>query len=92
MRWTILTLAALALAAGCDRAPEGSKAAAPQPSQVNTPAANAQTPSASSGATASKEEKKEGANPVQGQVDPKAPEQLRDFKQKGDGAGPKPGG
>ena len=45
----------LALVAGCNETPDGGKAAAPQSSQVNTP-----TPSASTGATASKEEKKEG--------------------------------
>ena len=34
-------------------------------------------------------EKKDGANPVQGQVDPKAGAQHRDFQQGGDGAGPR---
>jgi hypothetical protein len=29
---------------------------------------------------------------VQGQVDPKQGEQNKDFQQRGDGAGPKPGG
>ena len=35
------------------------------------------------------EEEKDGANPVQGQVDPKQAEQHKDFQQSGDGAGPK---
>ena len=90
MRWSILIPAALALAAGCNKVPEVSKAAprADTPPSVIT----APSPSASSGATASPQEKKDGANPVQGEVDPKAAEQRRDFQQKGDGAGPKPGG
>jgi hypothetical protein len=33
-------------------------------------------------------EKKEGANPVQGQVDPKHADQQRDFQSRGDAAGP----
>ena len=91
MRLQILALAAaLALAAGCNKGSDQAKPAAstdkaPPQAQVNTPT----TPSASTGASASQEEKKEGANPVQGQVDPKAAEQHRDFQQKGDGAGPK---
>ena len=34
-------------------------------------------------------EKREGANPQQGQVDPKSAAQHRDFQQSGDQAGPK---
>jgi hypothetical protein len=48
--------------------------------QTNSPA-NVGAPSAA--------EKKQGANPVQGQVDPKQGEQHRDFQQKGDSKGPK---
>jgi hypothetical protein len=90
MRLQVLFLvAAIASAAGCNKASEQAKPAAstdkaPAQAQSNTPS----TP-ASAGQSASQEEKKEGANPVQGQVDPKAPEQQRDFQQKGDGAGPK---
>ena len=79
--------AALALAAGCNKGPDQAKPAAdkaPSQPQVNTP-----TTPASGGATASQQERKEGANPVQGQVDPKAGEQHRDFQQPGDSAGPK---
>ena len=90
MRRAVLVLAALALVAGCNKGPEVSKAAP----RTDTPPVNApsgtQGSAASTGATAS--EKKESASPTQGQVDPKAGEQQRDFKQQGDGAGPKPGG
>jgi hypothetical protein len=92
MRSMILA-AALALAAGCNKAPDQGKPAAsadkapPSQSQVNTPSTPA--PGASTGQTASQAEKKEGANPVQGQVDPKTGEQHRDFQSRGDAAGPK---
>ena len=98
MRLQIFVLAAtLALAAGCnkgsdqakpaasgDKAPAQAQSSTPATPQVNTPAT-----SASTGQTASQEERKEGANPQQGQVDPKSPEQHRDFEHKGDAAGPK---
>ncbi|HEX5612162.1 MAG TPA: hypothetical protein VFX67_05885 [Burkholderiales bacterium] len=47
---------------------------APEPATNSTPTtpANAGTPSSA--------EKKEGSNPVQGQVDPKEKEQQRDFQ------------
>ncbi|HJY75147.1 MAG TPA: hypothetical protein VKE95_00880 [Burkholderiales bacterium] len=101
MRLQILALAAvLALAAGCNKGSDRTKpaagaASAPPQSQANTPTTpQVNTPTtpaapASSGQTASQEEKKEGANPQQGQVDPKSPAQHRDFQQKGDDAGPK---
>ena len=91
---TLIVATALALGtlAACDRNPEprttptpppaGSGATgAPSGTSPNTPA-NAGTPSAA--------EKREGANPTQGQVDPKQPEQHKDFQQRGDDAGPKP--
>jgi hypothetical protein len=87
MRFQVLVLAAaLALAAGCDRGQEprvdrNAPPAASGGSSTTTTPANAGQPSMA--------EKKEGGNPVQGQVDPKAAEQHRDFQQKGDGAGPK---
>jgi hypothetical protein len=40
-------------------------------------------------ASPSMEQKKEGSNPVQGQIDPKQSEQHKDFRQPGDQAGPK---
>ena len=65
-------------------APAGSGASTvPQSNTPSTPA-NAGQPSQA--------EKKEGSNPTQGQVDPKEGAQHKDFQQKGDGAGPKPGG
>jgi hypothetical protein len=83
MKTTLLTIAIALALAGCDRTPNqqtpaqsGAGASAPQSNTPSTPA-NAGTPSAA--------EKKEGANPVQGHVDPKQPEQTKDFQ-------PKPGG
>ena len=82
MRLQIAVLAAaLAFAAGCSKGPDNTPSSQ---AQVNTPG----TP-ASAGATASQEQKKEGATPpVQGQVDSKQPEQQKDFQHRGDGAGP----
>ena len=95
MKTTLITLAtALALGlAGCDRnpAPKASQtpnspssstagsSAAPSAPQSNTPTtpANAGTPSQA--------EKREGAVPQQGQVDPKEPAQRKDFQQKSGG-------
>ena len=92
MRSTILILAAaLALAAGCDKGAGSRQAASgsapPSQPQASTPSTPA--PGASTGQTASPAEKKEGRNPVQGQVDPKQRDQHRDFQQGGDAAGPK---
>ena len=91
MKTSILTIAtalALGALAGCDRGadpsakqPAGAGASAPQ--QSNTPS----TP-ANIGQPQSQAEKQEGANPVQGQVDPKEGEQHKDFRQQGDSAGP----
>lgn len=80
-----LTLLAAALA-GCDRQsntpPAGAGTTAPPAAAAYpTPDSNPGQPSAA--------EKKDGANPVQGQVDPKQREQHRDFQQKGDDKGPK---
>jgi hypothetical protein len=89
MRLPFLMLAALALVAGCSKAPNSDNARArtdspPPQAQATTP-----TTPANIGQPGSHEEKKEGANPQQGQVDPKAPEQRRDFQQRGDQKGPK---
>jgi hypothetical protein len=90
MRLHIFVLAAaLALAAGCNKGPDQAKPSASADKAPSQPQVNTPTTPASGGSTASQEEKKEGANPVQGQVDPKAGEQQRDFKQRGDSAGPK---
>ena len=98
MKTTLVSIAvalALGALAGCDRNPESlsvqdhaaARRRALDPLQLRptpTTPANAGTPSTA--------EKKDGANPVQGQVDPKQGEQTKDFQQKGAGAGPKPGG
>lgn len=90
MRLHIAVLtAALALAAGCNKGPDeakpssGASALPTQPSTPNTPntPANVGQPDA--------QEKRAGASPVQGQIDPKQSEQRRDFQQPGDAAGPK---
>lgn len=87
MRFLILMLAALALVAGCNKGPGSdssrTRADTPPQAQASTP-----TTPANIGQPASQEEKKDGANPVQGQVDPKAAEQHRDFQQPGDQKGP----
>jgi len=77
--------ATLFLAAACDRPtqPRIDPAAGAGPSAPVQPMPQTGAPSAA--------EKREGSNPVQGQVDPKQSAQQKDFKQPGDGAGPKPG-
>jgi curli biogenesis system outer membrane secretion channel CsgG len=92
-RTTIAVVVALALGSltGCERSSqERSTAAAPAP-QAGTGATQSNTPStpANIGQPQSQAEKKDGANPVQGQVDPKQGEQHKDFQQRGDGAGPR---
>ena len=99
MPYKTLTIAAvLALLAACDRAPDPSaeRAAQPQSRPDTSSAAGAsQTSPASPASPANlpapqtQDEKREGANPTQGQVDPKEREQHRDFQQRGDGAGPR---
>jgi hypothetical protein len=82
---TVLT-AALALAAACNKGPDEAKpssgASAP-PAQASTPTTPADVGQPDA------QERRDGANPVQGQVDPKEREQHRDFQQRGDAAGPK---
>ena len=92
-RTTIAVLVALAFGSltGCERSPqERSTAAAPAP-QAGSGATQSNTPStpANIGQPQGQAEKKDGANPVQGQVDPKQGEQHKDFQQRGDGAGPR---
>jgi hypothetical protein len=105
MKTTLVSIAvalALGALAGCDRTSpssqsKGTSPATTAPATTPPPAgagsSSATTPStpANTG-TPSTAEKKEGSNPVQGQVDPKQGEQHKDFQQKGAGAGPKPGG
>jgi hypothetical protein len=85
----IATAFALGALAGCDRkAPEQRTPATPPSSQAGTGGTSTPNTPANIG-QAQGQEKKDGANPVQGQVDPKQGEQNRDFHQPGDGAGPK---
>jgi hypothetical protein len=72
------------LLAACNKpAPDANRGASqaqqPSPTTPSTPANIGQPSSA---------EKKEGGNPVQGQVDPKEPAQRKDFQQRGDQSGP----
>ena len=88
MRSHLVVLAAALAFAGCDRVDEKAAATSgaskpPEQAQSNTPSTPANIGQPSS------QEKKDGASPVQGQVDTKQPEQQRDFQQRGDGAGPK---
>ncbi|MGQ0546365.1 MAG: hypothetical protein ACT4P3_13680 [Betaproteobacteria bacterium] len=77
MRLAIAVLAAAVLAACGDQPPQprvGFQPAASGGTSATTPPTN--------------EERKEGSNPVQGQVDPKESRQHNDFKQRGDQRGP----
>ena len=95
MKTTLVSLAvalALGALAGCDRNPSPSQSkTTPPPAGAGSSSATTPTTPANVG-TPSQAEKKEGSNPQQGQVDPKQGAQQKDFQQKGDGAGPKPGG
>jgi|SRR5687768_17744729 hypothetical protein len=92
---TVVTALALGTIAGCDRNPQQRPATTP-PSQAGTGASTvpqSNTPSTPANAgTPSEAEKASGNTPAQGQVDARQKEQHKDFQQKGDGAGPKPGG
>ena len=95
----ITTAFALGVLAGCDRNHEQRTTVTP-PATPSAPASAGSTGAAQSATpttpantgTPSATEKAHGSNPVQGQVDPKQPAQQKDFQQRGDGAGPKPGG
>jgi outer membrane protein OmpA-like peptidoglycan-associated protein len=83
----LVVAAALAALSACDKATDSRAGAQKAP---GASAGASQTPStpANLPAPTSQAEKREGANPVQGQVDPKEREQHKDFQQKGDAAGP----
>jgi hypothetical protein len=88
MKTILAVLAAAVSVAACDR-PSQPKTQ-PAASGSSAPAQPLPQTSASrpGPGTATAEEKKESANPQQGQVDPKDGAQHRDFQQSGDGAGP----
>ena len=85
MKPLIAALAAVALLAACDRTPQPrtEPSAGSGPSGVTQPPRPQTSPSAPTS-----EQKAEGRNPVQGQVDPKQSEQHKDFQMRGDSAGP----
>jgi hypothetical protein len=73
-RTTFAVVIALALGslAGCERGPQERTTAASPPSQAGTGATQSNTPSTPANiGQPNQAEKKDGANPVQGQVDPK---------------------
>jgi len=91
MKTSILTVAtalALGVLAGCDRPAERPANQPAGTGASTTPQSNTPPTPANTGQP-SQSEKRDGANPVQGQVDPKQGEQQKDFQQRGDGAGPK---
>ena len=71
--------------------PSSSSPSSSSPSPSSSASGGATTPTtpAPTGAPDSQAERKDGANPTQGQVDPKQREQHKDFQQRGDAAGPK---
>lgn len=89
---TFALLIAIALStvfsAACDRPStqsgpgERGSANAPAPPPVTGASPSSTTPANTAPPTQA--ERKEGSNPVQGQVDPKESEQRRDFERKGD--------
>ncbi len=88
----LLTLAlavSLALVGGCDRKPTTPPSPKTDSSSVIPQAAAGSSTTPANAGNPTSAEKKEDANPVQGQVDPKAGAQQRDFQQRGDSAGPK---
>jgi hypothetical protein len=89
MKFLTMALAvSLVLAAGCDRKPTTPPSPKTDSSSPIPQAAAGSTTTPANLGTPTSAEKKDGSNPVQGQVDPKAGAQQRDFQQKGDGAGP----
>ena len=107
MKTTLLSVSialALGTLAACDRNPQQRPATTPPANTAPSSTAPSGTAGTGSSATTTpstpanagaptQAEKKDGAQPpVQGQVDAKQGPQQKDFQQKGDGAGPKPGG
>jgi hypothetical protein len=91
MRFPILVLAAALAVVACDKAPNerpATQSRADNP-PATLPQVDIKTTPANLGQPGSQEEKKEGANPVQGHVDPKQADQHKDFQQRGDAAGPR---
>jgi hypothetical protein len=89
---TVVVALALGTLAACDRGDnptQRSSSATPSPSAPAGTGSSAQSNTPANAGAPSQSEKAAGANPTQGQVDPKEAAQHKDFEQKGDGAGPK---
>ncbi|HET7365951.1 MAG TPA: hypothetical protein VFJ70_20440 [Burkholderiales bacterium] len=79
----------LAALAGCERRPMTPPSPKTDSVSQAPPAAAGSTTTPANAGIPTTAEKKEGGNPVQGQVDPKHAEQHRDFQNDSDGAGPR---
>lgn len=90
---TLIVAAAIAALAGCDKpsSPGASRDATKDAPSSSSGASQTPTTPANLPPPTTQAEKREGANPVQGQVDPKESAQHKDFQQKGDSAGPTSG-
>ena len=86
---TLALTALLALAAGCDRRPTTPPSPKTDSVSQSSPAAAGSTTTPATAGNPTTAEKREGTNPVQGQVDPKHADQQRDFQNSGDSAGPR---
>jgi hypothetical protein len=89
IRPIVISMALAALLAACDRDTNSSAGQAAPQSGASSGATTRTTP-AEITPPASQADKREGRNPVQGQVDPKQVEQRKDFQQPGDEKGPQP--
>lgn len=81
-------LAATLILAACDRPAQPRTGPTAGPGSTASPGPSAPVHPMPQTGSPTPGEKKEGANPVQGQVDPKQSEQRKDFQQRGDSAGP----
>ena len=79
----------VALAAGCDRRPTTPPSPKTDSGSQTSPAAGGSSTTPANMGNPTTAEKREGTNPVQGQVDPKDADQRRDFQNSGDSAGPR---
>ena len=90
MRLLTLGLAlSFALVGGCDRRPTTPPSPKTDSVSQASPAAAGSTTTPANAGNPTNAEKRDGANPVQGQVDPKHADQHRDFQNNGDRAGPR---
>ena len=86
---TLILAAALAALSACDKPADSPTSGGSQKGDAGSTAGASHVPTTPADLPKpSQEEKREGANPTQGQVDPKEAEQHRDFQRNGDAAGP----